>query len=43
LWADALGPEGSGGATYLESIASNSEVMVDGVTDGAVSCAPAAR
>jgi ABC-type Zn uptake system ZnuABC Zn-binding protein ZnuA len=38
LWADALGPEGSGGATYLESIASNTEAMVDGVTSGAVSC-----
>jgi ABC-type Zn uptake system ZnuABC Zn-binding protein ZnuA len=43
LWADTLGPEGSGGATYLESIASNTEVTVDGVTDGAVSCAPASR
>jgi ABC-type Zn uptake system ZnuABC Zn-binding protein ZnuA len=41
LWADALGPEGSGGATYLESIAANTEVMVDGVTNGAVPCAPA--
>ena len=38
LWADTLGPEGSSGATYLESIASNTRAMVDGVTDGAVSC-----
>jgi ABC-type Zn uptake system ZnuABC Zn-binding protein ZnuA len=38
LWADALGPEGSDGATYLESIASNTQAMVDGVTGGAVSC-----
>jgi ABC-type Zn uptake system ZnuABC Zn-binding protein ZnuA len=38
LWADALGAEGSDGATYLQSIASNTRAMVDGVTDGAVSC-----
>jgi ABC-type Zn uptake system ZnuABC Zn-binding protein ZnuA len=41
LWADTLGPEGSGGATYLDSIAANTEAMVDGVTGGAVRCAPA--
>jgi ABC-type Zn uptake system ZnuABC Zn-binding protein ZnuA len=41
LWADALGPEGSGGATYLESIASNTEAMVEGVTNGSVECTPA--
>jgi ABC-type Zn uptake system ZnuABC Zn-binding protein ZnuA len=38
LWADALGAEGSDGATYLQSIASNTRAMVDGVTDGAASC-----
>jgi len=38
LWADTLGPAGSDGATYLESIASNTRAMVDGVTGGAVSC-----
>ena len=38
LWADTLGPEGSSGATYLKSVASNTEAMVEGVTDGAISC-----
>ena len=40
LWADALGPAGSGGATYLEAMAANTEAMVDGMTGGAVSCRP---
>jgi ABC-type Zn uptake system ZnuABC Zn-binding protein ZnuA len=39
LWADALGPEGSGGATYLRSIADNTDALIEGVTDGAISCA----
>ena len=39
LWADTLGPEGSGGATYLQSIAANTDAMVEGVTAGAISCA----
>jgi len=38
LWADALGPEGSGGETYLESIASNTAAMVGGVSGSAVDC-----
>jgi ABC-type Zn uptake system ZnuABC Zn-binding protein ZnuA len=38
LWADTLGPEGSGGATYLESIADNTGALVDGVSGGAISC-----
>jgi zinc/manganese transport system substrate-binding protein/manganese/iron transport system substrate-binding protein len=38
LWADTLGPEGSDGATYLESIAANTRAMVQGVSGGAVSC-----
>ena len=38
LWADTLGPEGSGGATYLQSIASNTDAMVEGVSGGAISC-----
>jgi zinc/manganese transport system substrate-binding protein/manganese/iron transport system substrate-binding protein len=42
LWADSLGPEGSDGATYLQSIASNTRALVDGLTAGAVSCAPPA-
>jgi ABC-type Zn uptake system ZnuABC Zn-binding protein ZnuA len=40
LWADALGPKGSSGATYLQAMASNTQVMVDGMTAGAVSCRP---
>jgi len=38
LWADTLGPEGSNGATYLESIASNTRALVDGFSGGAVTC-----
>jgi ABC-type Zn uptake system ZnuABC Zn-binding protein ZnuA len=38
LWADTLGPKGSDGATYLQSIASNTRALVDGFTDGRVSC-----
>ena len=40
LWADALGPEGSDGATYVESIESNTAALVDGLTGGAVRCRP---
>ncbi len=39
LWADTLGPEDSDGATYLQSIASNTAALADGFTGGAVSCA----
>jgi len=38
LWADTLGPESSDGATYAQSIASNTAAIVDGLTGGAVSC-----
>jgi ABC-type Zn uptake system ZnuABC Zn-binding protein ZnuA len=40
LWADALGPEGSDGETYLEAMASNTAAMVDGMTGGELSCRP---
>jgi ABC-type Zn uptake system ZnuABC Zn-binding protein ZnuA len=40
LWADTLGPEGSGGATYIESIASNTAALVDGFSGGAIACKP---
>jgi ABC-type Zn uptake system ZnuABC Zn-binding protein ZnuA len=43
LWADTLGPQGSDGATYADSIASNTAAIVDGLTGGAVSCRPAVR
>lgn len=38
LWADALGPAGSTGETYLGSLRSNTDELVAGFTDGAVSC-----
>jgi zinc/manganese transport system substrate-binding protein len=40
LWADTLGPAGSGGATYVESIASNTAAIVSGLSGGAVACRP---
>jgi ABC-type Zn uptake system ZnuABC Zn-binding protein ZnuA len=40
LWADALGPEGSDGATYLEAMASNTETIVSGLTGGRETCRP---
>ena len=39
LWADALGPAGSNGATYIESIASNTRALVEGFTAGREKCA----
>jgi zinc/manganese transport system substrate-binding protein len=38
LWADTLGPDGSDGATYLRSIASNTRALVDGFSGGSVRC-----
>jgi ABC-type Zn uptake system ZnuABC Zn-binding protein ZnuA len=38
LWADSLGPQGSDGATYVQSIESNTRAMVDGFTGGAETC-----
>ncbi len=38
LWADTLGGEDSSGATYIESIQSNTAAIVDGLTGGAVQC-----
>jgi ABC-type Zn uptake system ZnuABC Zn-binding protein ZnuA len=40
LWADALGPRGSNGETYLEAMASNTAAMVTGMTGDQVSCRP---
>jgi zinc/manganese transport system substrate-binding protein len=40
LYADTLGPEGSGGDTYLRSTAANADAMVRGFTDGRVRCTP---
>jgi zinc/manganese transport system substrate-binding protein len=38
LWADTLGPKGSDGATYVESIEANTAALVDGFSGGAVDC-----
>ena len=38
LWADSLGPEGSSGATYADSIAANTDAIVDGLTGGRAHC-----
>jgi ABC-type Zn uptake system ZnuABC Zn-binding protein ZnuA len=42
LWADTLGPEGSSGATYIGSVASNTEALVEGLSGGATRCRPRA-
>jgi ABC-type Zn uptake system ZnuABC Zn-binding protein ZnuA len=42
LWADSLGPKGSTGATYLGSIAFNTQALASGFTSGAVKCKVAA-
>ena len=38
LWADTLGPKGSDGATYLESLRANALAMADGFSDGQAGC-----
>ena len=38
LWADALGPEDSSGATYEGSIRANTVAIVEGLTGGAETC-----
>jgi len=38
LWADTLGPEGSTGATYVQSIEANTRALVAGFTGGEQSC-----
>jgi zinc/manganese transport system substrate-binding protein len=40
LWADALGPRGSDGETYIEAMAANTASMVAGMTAGEISCRP---
>ena len=42
LWVDTLGPDGSDGATYVDSIASNTAAIVEGLSGGATTCRPAA-
>jgi ABC-type Zn uptake system ZnuABC Zn-binding protein ZnuA len=38
LWADTLGPEGSGGATYLEATRANATTLAEGMSGGRVTC-----
>jgi ABC-type Zn uptake system ZnuABC Zn-binding protein ZnuA len=38
LWADTLGPEGSSGATYLDSIRANAAALAQGMSGGGVTC-----
>jgi ABC-type Zn uptake system ZnuABC Zn-binding protein ZnuA len=38
LWADTLGPPGSGGETYVGSIAANTRAIVEGLSGGDASC-----
>jgi zinc/manganese transport system substrate-binding protein len=40
LWADTLGPAGSSGATYIDSIAANTGAIVDGLSGGEQRCEP---
>jgi ABC-type Zn uptake system ZnuABC Zn-binding protein ZnuA len=42
LWADTLGPAGSDGATYVDSIASNTAALVEGFSGGEIACRPEA-
>ena len=39
LYADTLGPAGSGGATYLGAVAANTRAIAAGLSGGALSCA----
>jgi ABC-type Zn uptake system ZnuABC Zn-binding protein ZnuA len=39
LWADALGPPGSSGATYADSIRANTAAIAEGLSGGERSCA----
>jgi ABC-type Zn uptake system ZnuABC Zn-binding protein ZnuA len=39
LYADALGPRGSAGATYLGSLAANTRTIVSGLSRGRTTCA----
>jgi ABC-type Zn uptake system ZnuABC Zn-binding protein ZnuA len=38
LWADTLGPAGSSGATYVDSIRANTAAIVEGLSGGERSC-----
>ena len=38
LWADTLGPEGSSGETYIDSIEANTRAIAKGLSGGELSC-----
>jgi ABC-type Zn uptake system ZnuABC Zn-binding protein ZnuA len=38
LWADTLGPEGSGAETYVDAMATNAATLADGFSGGERSC-----
>ena len=38
LYADSLGPDGSGAATYIEAMRHNADAIVDGMSGGRASC-----
>ncbi|MEA2448351.1 MAG: hypothetical protein QOG63_283, partial [Thermoleophilaceae bacterium] len=38
LWADALGPPGSPGATYVGALADNTKTIVSALGEGRLSC-----
>jgi zinc/manganese transport system substrate-binding protein len=38
LWADALGPKGSTGATYIGSLAANTRTIVSALSRGRINC-----
>ena len=38
LWADTLGPEGSGAETYIDAMATNAATLADGLSGGERSC-----
>jgi ABC-type Zn uptake system ZnuABC Zn-binding protein ZnuA len=43
LWADSLGPEGSGAETYVRALAADTETLVAGLSGGQVRCKPDTR
>jgi ABC-type Zn uptake system ZnuABC Zn-binding protein ZnuA len=38
LWADSLGPEGSGAETYLQAMRANAAALAEGMSGGRVTC-----
>ena len=41
LWADTLGDDGSGAATYVDAMSANTAALAEGMSGGAVRCRPA--